>query len=187
MLWHGLCFFQQVKSTCWRSGIARWPVCLSCASRSSGISTTKPGLPHSARLCSGPVPRCRAAGSTCPGPTELCSASPAPRASPPASWAPTASLSTAVLLSEFQPPASSGAPLVFRPSPLSTACPSSVWGPFYFFLVIFTLKCATLWFPQELHVTAVLSLWAVSFSVGALQNFPSPFVSGFYWNIVLCW
>lgn len=78
MLWHGLCFFQEAINTCWRSGVAQWTVCLSCVSRSSGISITKPNLSHSTRLCSVSVSRCSDAGSTFLVPTELCSASSAP-------------------------------------------------------------------------------------------------------------
>lgn len=61
---------------------------------------------------------------------------------------------------------------------------SIMWGlSFYFFLIVFTLKIAMLQFFQEPLFPAVLSFWAVSFCVSALQNFPSPFVSRFSWTL----
>ena len=164
---------------------------LSCIPSGSRISATEAGLPHRAGLVPafrlllhGPRQHCSrvlrssAARQRAPRFPWILSSSPS---SPPRSPSVTVLLSWARLQLLWDLSWFSVSHLY--PPPIT----SVVWGlSFYFFLVIFTLKNDALWFFQELRVSAVPSFWAVSFSVGALQNFPSPFVSWFRWSIVLC-
>lgn len=172
-------------NTCLYSGIAQWLVRLSCVSWSFVFLLPKPFY---LKVQGSSLLSCVAAGSwqhCFPGPAELYSEAEILGILSSFPSSPLHCPSVTVLLSaKLQSPTPLGVSPVSSLPPLSTTYRKHHVRS----VVLFLSHClytyfAMLQFFQEPLFPAVLSFWAVSFCVSALQNFPSPFVSRFSWTL----